>query len=397
MVSSRFLFLNHIAQTSPSPMLIEIVSAKGIFLYGPGNKRYMDLISGVNVSALGHGHPEILRAVKEQVDRHMHVMVYGEFIQSPQVEYAHLLSDLLPPQLDSVYFVNSGAEAVEGAMKLAKKVTGRYEIISFRHAYHGSTQGALSILGDENFKTPFRPLLPGVRMLGFNKFEDLREITSSTACVVAEVMQAEAGVIPAAKGFLKALRERCTQTGTLLVFDEIQTAFARTGELFGFMKSGAVPDILVLAKGLGGGMPLGAFIASRERMSVLSDHPVLGHITTFGGHPVSCAAGLETLRIILRDKLTGDVLRKEKLFRQGLTHPSVKEIRGEGLLLAVELGSKELMHRVVEEGLKAGFVTDWFLFCETAVRISPPLNITDEEIGESCRMINEAISAAENQ
>ena len=293
--------------------------------------------------------------------------------------------------------MNSGAEAVEGALKLAKKYTGRYEIISFHHAYHGSTLGALSILGDEYFKTAFRPLIPGVRLLNYNKFEDLQNITMDTACVVAEVMQAEAGLISPEKGFLKALRKRCDETGTLLVFDEIQTGFGRLGTIFGFMKYDVVPDILVLAKGLGGGMPLGAFIASKEMMSALIDNPVLGHITTFGGHPVSCAAGLTTLHIILRDNLAAMVAEKEALFRKYLKHPAIIEIRGQGLLLAVELGSKDLMLKVVEQGVKEGFITDWFLFCETAIRISPPLNITEEEIKEASKMVVRAISAAKSQ
>ena len=397
MVSNRILFLNHIAQTSPSPMLIEIESAKGIYLYGPGNKRYIDLISGVNVSALGHAHPGILKAIKDQVDRYSHLMVYGEFIQSVQVEYARLIAEQLPSGLDNVYFVNSGAEAIEGALKLAKKFTGKSEMISFRNAYHGSTHGALSLLGDEYFKTAFRPLLPGVRLLEYNNTDDLRKITTRTACVVAEVVQAEAGVVCPTEGFLQALRSRCDETGTLLILDEVQTAFGRLGKLFGFMKYNITPDILVLAKGFGGGMPLGAFIASKEMMSVLADNPVLGHITTFGGHPVSCAAGLETLRIILRDKLTDQAGEKEALFRKYLNHPSIKEIRGQGLLLAVELGNKDLMHKVVECGINSGFVTDWFLFCETAVRISPPLNITPEEIREACEMVNHAINMAESQ
>jgi len=378
-------------------MLLEIESAKGIYLYGPGNRPYIDLISGVNVSTLGHGHPEIVSAVKAQIDHHMHVMVYGEFIQSPQVEYARLLAENLPDRLDNVYFVNSGAEAIEGALKLAKKVTGRPEIAAFHNAYHGSTLGALSILGDEYFKTPFRPLVPGIRHMEFNHFDDLQKITTNTACVVAEVMQAEAGVITAADGFLQALRKRCNETGSLLIFDEIQTGFGRLGSLFGFMKYDVIPDILVLAKGLGGGMPLGAFIASRDMMSTFIDDPVLGHITTFGGHPVSCAAGLETLRIILRDRLVDRVVEKEMLIRKYINHPAVKEIRGHGLLLAVELGDKDLMLKVVEQGTEKGFVTDWFLFCETAIRVSPPLTITHDEIREACTLINDAISAATSQ
>ncbi len=397
MVSSRILFLNHIAQTSPSPLLLEIESASGLYLYSPDGRKYLDLISGVNVSLLGHAHPEVIKAVKEQTDRHMHLMVYGEFIQSPQVEYAALLTENLPSRLNNVYFVNSGAEAIDGALKLAKKFTGRNEVLSFRNAYHGSTIGALSIMGDESFKTPFRPLMPGVRLLSYNDFDDLSSISTETACVVAEVLQAEAGAICAEEGFLKALRKRCDETGALLVFDEVQTGFGRTGSLFGFMKHNIIPDILVLAKGLGGGMPLGAFIASKSVMSVLAADPALGHITTFGGHPVSCAAGLKTLQIILRDRLTERVPLLESIFRENLRSSFIREIRGEGLLLAIELGDQALMHKVVSEGINSGFITDWFLFCETAFRISPPLTITEDEAVEACKLVNRAIKAASGQ
>ena len=394
MISNRQLFLNHIAQTSPSPLMIEIESASGMYLFSPGHKSYMDIISGVNVSILGHAHPEILQAVKEQTDKYMHLMVYGELVESPQVRYAELLTRHLPGSLDNVYFVNSGAEAIEGALKLAKRHTGREGMVSFRNAYHGSTHGALSILGDEYYKNAYRPLLPGTSLLRYNNFTDLEKITRHTACVVAEVMQAEAGAVSPAEGFLKALRQRCDKTGTLLIFDEVQTGFGRLGSLFGFMKYDVLPDILVLAKGLGGGMPLGAFIASKELMSDLFHDPVLGHITTFGGHPVSCAAGLKTLEVILRDHLTDQVEKKELLFRQLLDHPAIKEIRGEGLLLAVELGSSRLMEKVVQKGLETGFMTDWFLFCDTAIRISPPLNISNEEIRKAAKMVNEAIEKA---
>jgi acetylornithine/succinyldiaminopimelate/putrescine aminotransferase len=374
-------------------MMVEIESANGVFLFGPDNKKYIDLISGVSVSALGHSHPRIIQAVKDQADKHMHLMVYGEFIQSPQIEYATLLAENLPASLNSVYFTNSGTEAIEGAMKLAKRLTGRPEMASFKNAYHGSTQGALSILGSEYFKTAFRPLLPGTHLLEYNNFNDLDRITENTACVVAEVLQSEAGVILPTEGFIKALRQRCDQTGCLLILDEVQTGFGRTGSLFGFTDAGIVPDILVLAKSFGGGMPLGAFISSTERMNSLTDDPVLGHITTFGGHPVSCAAGMECLKIILEDNLISLVKEKEDLFRMNLKHPLIKEIRGKGLLLAVELGNRDLMLKLINAGIEFGFISDWFLFCDTAFRISPPLNITNDEIILSCSLIIKALNS----
>lgn len=391
MVSTRQLFLNRIAQTSPSPLMLEIDSAEGVFLSDTSGRKIFDLISGVNVSVLGHNHPLVIQSIKQQLDKHMHVMVYGELIQSAQVEYAELLTGYLPESLNSVYFVNSGSEAIEGALKLAKKYTGRSEIISFKKAYHGSTHGALSILGDEYFKQGYRPLLPDVRLLEFNNFKDLERITSRTACVVAEVLQAEAGMVSEKQGFLSALRDKCDETGTLLILDEVQTGFGRLGSLFGFESAGIIPDILVLSKSFGGGMPLGAFIASREIMEVLSYNPVLGHITTFGGHPVSCAAGKATLEFILDENLPEQSLHKEQLFREYLNHSIIKEIRGKGMMLAVEFEDHGLMMNVLRRGLETGFMTDWFLFCDTAIRISPPLTITDDEIREVTGLLNEAI------
>ncbi len=387
MVSNRQLFLSHLAQTSPSPLMIEIAHAEGIYLYGAEGKKYIDLISGVNVSLLGHGNPRIKKAVKNQVDKHMHLMVYGEFIQSPQTEFAKLLSENLPNQLDSVFFVNSGAEAIEGALKLAKRVTGRPEMISFKNAYHGSTHGALSIMGSELYKSAFRPLLPGVKMLRYNNISDLQLITDKTACVVAETLQAEAGIVLPEKGFLHALRNRCNETGTMLIFDEIQTGFGRLGTLFGFQEAMVQPDILVLAKGFGGGMPLGGFISSRDKMNTLTENPALGHITTFGGHPVCCAAGLETLKILLEEDLLSKVKEKERIFSSLLHHKLIREIRGKGLLLAVELGDRKLLHEFIARGVASGFITDWFLFCDTAFRISPPLTISVDEIEKACGMI----------
>ena len=387
MLSDRQLFLNFLAQTSDAPLMLEIESAKGIFMYDRKGKEYMDLISGVSVSYLGHNNPEIVQAIKNQVDKHLHLMVYGEFIQSPQVKYAELLSSNLPGNLDSVYFVNSGAEAIEGAMKIAKRVTGRSKIIAFKNAYHGSTQGALSLMGGEYYKANYRPLLPGIKFLNFNNVPDLDMISTNTACVVVDPIQSEAGISLPENNFLSDLRKKCDQTGTLLVFDEVQSGFGRLGKLFACQLYNVNPDILVLAKSIGGGMPLGAFISSREIMSTITNNPVLGHITTFGGHPVSCAAGMAAFQILLRENLADTIEEKEKMFRKYLKNKSIIEIRGKGLLLAIELGSKELMHKVHKKAIENGIVTDWFLFCDTAIRISPALTITPDEIKFACERL----------
>jgi len=394
MISNRQLFLEYIAQTSPEPLMAEIDTARGVYLYGPSGEKYIDIIAGVSVSALGHNHPSVIKAVKEQVEHHMHIMVYGEVIQSPQVKYAQLLSSTLGDGFDNTYFLNSGSEAVEGAIKLARKATGRSNIVSFKNAYHGSTLGALSIMGGDLYKKGYYPLIPDTRQLEYNAFEDLRHITTKTACVIAEPVQGEAGIVLPEENFLRQLRERCNQTGALLIFDEIQTGFGRTGSLFAFMKCGIKPDIIVMAKSLGGGMPLGAFITRKELMKTLSEKPALGHITTFGGHPVSCAAGLACLKTILKEKLHESVANKEQLFRKHLSHPAVKEIRGTGLMLAAELASSDLMHKTVKCALKNGVLTDWFLFCNTAVRISPPLIISNREIITACNLLNQAIDEA---
>lgn len=393
-MTNRQLFLNYLAATSPSPMMLEIQYADGVFLYDPQGKEYLDLISGVSVSYLGHRHPEIIQAVKEQAERYLHVMVYGEYIQSPQVEYAELLCKNLPVQLQSVYFVNSGAEAIEGAMKLVKRYTGRSEIIAFKNAYHGSTQGAMSIMGGEYFKSNYRPLLPDIKFLEFNHKNDLEQITDKTAGVIIEPVQAEAGIILPEASFLTDLKGRCKKKGALLVFDEVQTGFGRLGDLFACQHYNVTPDILVLAKSLGGGMPLGAFISGKEIMSVLTSNPVLGHITTFGGHPVSCAAGMAAMKILLRENYIKDVSKKEMLFRKLLQHPSIREIRGEGLLLAVEFGTSEAMHKVADSALENGIITDWFLFCDSAIRISPAINITEQEIKKACELLIASINKA---
>ncbi|HTF02755.1 MAG TPA: aspartate aminotransferase family protein [Bacteroidia bacterium] len=391
MSTNRELFLRHVAQTSPSPIGIEIERAEGVFLFGPNGEKYIDLISGISVSNVGHCHPKVVEATKAQIDKYMHLMVYGEYIQSPQVKLAEKITSLLPANLDAVFFTNSGAEAIEGAMKLAKRVTGRYEVISFRNAYHGSTQGALSIMGSEFFKNSFRPLIPGTRLLDYNVSSQLQEITTETACVIVEPLQAEAGAVVPSNEFMIALRKRCTETKTFLIFDEVQTGFGRTGNLFGFEASGAVPDVIVFAKGMGGGMPIGAFVSSRENMNALTHHPVLGHSTTFGGHPVSCAASLATIETIIAEKLHGQAADKEKIIRRILVHPTIREIRGKGLMLAIVFDNFDQIKKIIDAALAKGVIIDWFLFCDHAIRIAPPLNIPEDVLEDACKTIVEAI------
>ena len=381
----RKQFLSHVGQTSDSPLMIEVARAKGICFYAPDGKRYVDLIAGVSVSNVGHGNPAVVEAVCVQARDYMHIMVYGEMIERPQVRYATAIASLLPAPLESIYFVNSGAEAVEGALKLAKRHTHRTEIISFQNAYHGSTHGSMSVMGGETFVGAYRPLLPDTRKLRYNRFEDLTQITERTACVLVEPVQGESGVNPPAPGFLEALRQRCTETGALLIFDEIQTGFGRTGAMFALQRYDVTPDIVCLAKALGGGMPLGAFVSSNAIMSGLQSDPPLGHITTFGGHPVCCAAGLAALNYIQEHDLATQAEPKGALFEALLRdHPAVREIRRSGLLLAVELGSSERLFRAMALLKEAGYLSDWFLFCDTAFRISPPLTITEEQIRECC-------------
>ena len=388
----RKQFLQHVGQTSPEPMLVEVERAEGVFFYTPEGKPYYDLISGVSVSNVGHANPAVVEAVCRQARDYMHVMVYGELVETPQVEYAKLLAEHLPGEIDSVYFLNSGAEAVEGALKLAKRVTGRPEMISMQGAYHGSTHGAMSMMGGEEHKSAFRPLLPDVRQIRYNNFDDIQLITTRTACLLVEPVQGEAGVIPPAGGGWGALRKRCDEVGTMLIFDEIQTGMGRSGELFACAKYGVVPDIICLAKALGGGMPLGAFAARREVMQALTHNPVLGHISTFGGHPVCCAAGLAAARYILDNKLVEQVEAKGALYETLLAdHPAVVEIRRSGLLLAVELGSSERMFAMMAMFKEVGILSDWFLYCDTAFRISPPLTITDEEIRDSAVLIRQCL------
>ena len=392
MLTQRQLFLEHIAQTSEMPMGLEIEKAEGVYLTDINGKRYLDLISGISVSNVGHRHPKVVEGIKNQLDKYMHLMVYGEYIQSPQVLLATLLTTLLPKELSSVYFTNSGSEAIEGAMKLAKRYTVRTEIISFKNAYHGSTHGSLSIMGNEEFKNAYRPLLPDTRLIRFNNIQDINQITELTACVIIETIQGEAGAIVPEINFLKQLKKRCLETGTLLVADEIQTGFGRTGKLFAFEHFDFVPDILCLAKGMGGGMPIGAFISSGEIMHSLTNNPVLGHITTFGGHPVCCAASLATLRVLLEENLIEQVEKKESLFRKLLIHPKIKSINGIGLLLSLEFENYEQNKSIIDRCILNGVITDWFLFNSNSMRIAPPLTITEKEIEMACDIITKCIA-----
>ncbi|MGK6351522.1 aspartate aminotransferase family protein [Parapedobacter sp. DT-150] len=393
MLSNRQLFLLNTAQTSHSPRLIEVERAEGIYLYGPNGERYMDLVSGFAVSNIGHRHPKVLEAISKQLDHYLHVTVYGEFVQVPQVALATKLLSVLPDSLHSVYFTNSGTEATEGAMKIAKKFTGRREIIAAENAYHGSTQGALSLIGNPEYHRAYAPLLPDITFIRYNELADIDKITTSTAAVILEAVQGEAGIRVPDVSYMQAIRKRCDETGTLLIFDEIQTAFGRTGKLFAFEHDGVVPDILLLAKGMGGGMPIGAFVASKAVMDVIKENPILGHITTFGGHPVSCAAALASLNVILDEHLVDGVERKAQLFRQYLQHPAIREIRGIGLMLCVQLDNFEQVERVSRYCADHGIIIDWFLHCETALRIAPPLTISDEEIISACQVILAAIDA----
>ncbi|MFA8434678.1 MAG: aspartate aminotransferase family protein [Marinifilaceae bacterium] len=395
MLTNRQLFLQHVGQCSDFPLAIEIERAEGVYMYSPEGKKYLDLISGVSVSNLGHGHPRVKQAVKDQVDKYMHLMVYGEIVESPQVRFAQMIAELLPASLSATYFVNSGSEANEGAMKLAKRFTGRSEIISFKNAYHGSTHGALSILGDEEMKNAFRPLLPDTRLLEFNNEADLQKITDRTACVVVEPIQAEAGFILPENNFLQKLRNRCDEVGALLVFDEVQMGFGRTGKFFAFEHYDVVPDILTLAKAMGGGMPVGAFISSKEIMDTLKTNPMLGHITTFGGHPVCCAAACASLEVLMEENIIDDVQRKGDLFMSLLgDHPAVKGFRNLGLFTAVEVGSQELMLEIMKNAIELGVLMDPFLYYEGAFRIAPPLVISDEEIREACDLLKKAMDMA---
>ena len=382
-MNQREIFLKHVAQTSPSPLAFEIAKAEGCLLYDVNGKEYIDLIGGISVANVGHRHPKVVEAIKKQLDAYMHVMVYGEFIESPQVQYAKLITDHLPASLNSVYFTNSGAEAIEGSMKLAKRVTNRTQIIAFRNSYHGSTQGALSIIGDEYWRNAFRPLLPDVLHLEYNSLKSLDEISEKTACVIAETIQAEAGIIVPSKEWLQALRKKCTESGTLLLLDEIQAGFGRTGKLWGFENFEIIPDVLILGKALGGGMPLGAFIAEKKIMDAFTENPVLGHITTFGGHPVCCAAGVAAMKVLLGEKIMDSIKVKEELFTSLLIHKKIKAIRSFGLWMAVEFDSFETNKKIIDACIESGAMIDWYLFAANCLRISPPLTISKAQIIEA--------------
>ncbi|MEI9957230.1 MAG: aspartate aminotransferase family protein [Ferruginibacter sp.] len=381
------MFLQHVGQTSEAPLALEIVKAQGCKLYDADGKEYIDLIGGISVCNVGHRHPKVIEAIKKQLDEYLHIMVYGELVQSPQVQYATMLSENLPPSLNAVFFTASGSEATEGAMKLAKRFSTRTQIISFKNSYHGSTQGALSIMGDEYWRSAFRPLLPDTMHLNYNSFEDLENITEKTACVIAETVQAEAGVITPKNNWLQALRKKCTETGTLLVLDEIQCGFGRNGTLWAFQQFDVVPDILLLGKALGGGMPLGAFIADKKIMDSLSHNPVLGHINTFGGHSVCCAAGLAAFKTLQEEKLIDDVKTKVDLFVSLLQHKKINAVRSCGLMIAVEFENFETNKKIIDALIAQGIFTDWFLFASNCLRIVPPLTISEEEIKMACKKI----------
>ena len=398
MITHRELFLKNVAQTSDFPLALEIERAEGVYMYGKDGKQYMDLISGIGVSNVGHRHLKVTQAIHDQVDKYLHLMVYGEYVQTPQTLLAEALVKTLDkgcrkyPVLDNVYFTNSGTEAVEGAMKLAKRYTGRQEIISCINAYHGATQGALSLSGSENFKRNYRPLLPEIKQIRHGNFDDIQLISCRTAAVFIEIIAGEAGVrIPDYQYFIK-LRRQCDLTGTLLIIDEIQTGFGRTGTFWAFQQFGFYPDVLLCAKGMGGGMPIGAFIANQKIMSVFKNNPILGHITTFGGHPVSCAASLATLNVILEENLLEKIKDKAQIFKDLLVHEKIKEVRNQGLIMAVEFENFDTLKPIIDRAIEKGVITDWFLFCDNSMRIAPPLIITEEEIIKACSVILSVIN-----
>ncbi|KAA0993616.1 aspartate aminotransferase family protein [Dyadobacter aurulentus] len=395
-ITHRQQFFDHLAQTSDYPLALEIEKAEGVYMFGADGKSYIDLISGIAVSNVGHRHPKVLAAIHEQLEKHMHLLVYGEFVQSAQVRLASALTrtlDVNAPnpspfgKIDNVYFTNSGTEATEGAMKLAKRFTGRSEFISCINAYHGATQGALSLAGSDTFKQNFRPLLPGIKHIHHGVLADLESITEKTAAVVIEVIGGESGVRVPEKEYMVQLRKRCSEVGALMILDEIQTGFGRTGTFWAFEQFDIYPDILLSAKGMGGGMPIGAFMASQEVMSVFKNSPILGHITTFGGHPICCASSLAALEVIVDEKLHSAAFEKGELFKSLLKHPKISEVRGSGLMLAAQMESFEKLKNTIDHCIENGVVTDWFLFCDDAMRIAPPLTITEEQIREACKVI----------
>ncbi|WP_034258926.1 aspartate aminotransferase family protein [Altibacter lentus] len=388
-------FFSYQAQTTPHPLAMEVSHAQGSYIFDRSGKRYLDFVAGVSACSLGHCHPAVINAVKEQLDCYLHVMVYGEYIQTPAVALAKLLAEKLPAPLESTYLVNSGAEAIDGAMKLARRVTGRSEILYAHHAYHGNTFGALSVMGFEERKTPFGPLIPHCHPIAFNLEKDLKKITTKTAAVILETIQGGAGFIQPQNDYLKKVRERCDATGTLLILDEIQPGFGRTGTLFGFEQFNCIPDILVMGKGMGGGLPIGAFTASREHMLTLSDQPKLGHITTFGGNSVIASAALATLKEITETNLMEQVPRKEELFRKLLKHHLIKEVRGKGLMLAVMVESSEIASEIILKCQEKGLILFWLLFEGRAIRITPPLTISEAEIIEGCDILTDVLDSVE--
>ena len=390
-------FIKYQAQTSPYPLGMEVSHAIGSYIYDTSNKKYLDFVAGVSACPLGHQHPRVNQAIKNQLDKYSHVMVYGEYSQSPAVEYCKLLASLLPAPLDKTYLVNSGTEAIEGALKLARRTTGRSQLISCHNAYHGNTMGSMSVMGFEERKQIFRPLIPDVDFITFNNEDDLQKITTKTAGILLETIQGGAGFIQPENNFLKKVRERCTEVGALMILDEIQPGFGRTGKLFGFQNYDVVPDIVVMGKGMGGGMPVGAFTASSAMMDLLSENPKLGHITTFGGHPVIASACLATLQEITETNLMSEAIKKEKLFRSLLVHPLIEEIRGKGLMLAAMTKSADITNEVILKCQDKGLILFWLLFEGCAIRITPPLTISEEEIREGCSIILEVMNEILNK
>lgn len=393
-MNNRQLFLQHVAQTSSSPIGLEMVKAKGIYQYDVEGKKYIDLISGFSVCNIGHSHPKVVEAVQKQAADYMHLIVFGEFIETPQVAYAKFLTDHLPVSLNSVYFTNSGTESTEGAMKLAKRVTNRSKILCFNKSYHGSTQGALSVMGDEYFRNAFRPLLPDIYHFEYNEEEVIDYIDEACACIILETVQAESGVIKPSKDWMQAVRKKCDETGTLMILDEVQAGFGRIGSLWAFQQFDVVPDILLLGKALGGGMPLGAFIADKKLMNALTFDPVLGHITTFGGHPVSCAAGKAAMEVLLEGNFIDEVKNKEQTLKERLHHPRIKKINTAGLWASLAFENFEANKKVIERCIANGLIADWFLFAPQCLRIAPPLIITEEELMNVCDMIMRSIDEA---